>query len=817
MPSREEMIRALEGAESKAGRVAPVAPSREEMIKALEASEKPEKSGFNQLSEAAYTGLRSGLETATLGLSEPVLSGIDAAVSLAKNGIVSDGNPDHELTWDNLKKAYQGEVALRRKMKDENPTSNVVGSLVGAFSPAGPGAAVAKGATRAVEAVAPKMAIEAIKNPILQGGAKILKGGATGAVVAGASAAPQNYVEEKTGFLKEGEAPSVGETMLLGAKWGAGLSALPQAYKAGKWMSKRAMSVALGPKVATIDSYLANADRINSAKSVEDIKGEIDSTVAKLSDDVANKKLTHEEAQKTLDAIHDEVKATKSAAGDEFDRSAFDVRSQFMDAKQKLNDAVNARKESLRAVPAPLHLAGDVQEGIGNLRRQVSEGSSEAFETLNPKDKINLEGAHQELLNALNGMKIKGKLPVTEAGRASYENIKKLAMSIFNLPKNLSPQDAKKLVMQIDQAEKIAYQNGGFSGAEENAYKSLRRAIDAQLKNNDAYKLKMGDVAKRADVLSRAKKRFGDVNTILSKLNNIHRETNAEDRALLKEIGDLVGQDMTSSVDEYARAQETLSDPTKMRQIEASLPESENVSKIEAELERIRHPDARPGFINQQIERAGLPNRVSQAEAAVSDAAGAVEQSQSRLEPFRPLSNPATSEAKIHALMRENPKNTIETRRMFENLDEASGTNLSRDIEDRRILDSFEKGNTNGSRNVNMFSIMGHSVGAATGGLTAAGAAVGGPIGAIAGAATGAIVDRYGPQIAKGILDQVLKIQGLPTVQKINALNIPNEAKAMLKYQLVRHQGEAIRGKVAGPGQKPVDEQEAREAYLNDN
>lgn len=79
------------------------------------------------------------------------------------------------------------------------------------------------------------------------------------------------------------------------------------------------------------------------------------------------------------------------------------------------------------------------------------------------------------------------------------------------------------------------------------------------------------------------------------------------------------------------------------------------------------------------------------------------------------------------------------------------------------------------SRNVNFFALLG---------FIGAGAAAG--PGLIIGAAVGYVLDRYGPQMARKILEEVGTIKGMPTVQKISRLSLPPKIKEELAGDLIR-------------------------------
>lgn len=301
MPTREEMI-----AELKSMQVAQSSipskmglgerPSREQMIaelKAMQASQHKPDTVVQNLVEGPTTSLRSAMETVTLGASEPINSGVNALAETARRAIFEDDKPENEFSIDNLKQRYQDDVAARNALKEKYQAGHIMGSIAGAFAPTGPGNAIAKGVTntgsKIAELVASKTPKMLAENALLKGGGAIAKGGAEAATTALLSEGVRQNTLKEAGFQDD---TNIIDTAKTSAQWGAGLSALPQAFKAAKYLGKRGMSITLGPRVKTIDAYLENAERIRKAPTVGEIKDEIDNIVVSLADDVAQQKLT---------------------------------------------------------------------------------------------------------------------------------------------------------------------------------------------------------------------------------------------------------------------------------------------------------------------------------------------------------------------------------------------------------------------------------------------------------------------------------------------------------------------------------------------
>ena len=129
-------------------------------------------------------------------------------------------------------------------------------------------------------------------------------------------------------------------------------------------------------------------------------------------------------------------------------------------------------------------------------------------------------------------------------------------------------------------------------------------------------------------------------------------------------------------------------------------------------------------------------------------------------------------------------RNSAMVKKQFDLLSQQSDEAFDAAVETLNLADNFNSTFLRGSRNVNLWAVMGAMGQGALGkgGLTggAAGGFLGGPVGAAMGAAIGAYVDVFGPSIAKQILKGVSKIQGIPTVRKIMLMDLPPNVKNKL-------------------------------------
>ena len=134
--------------------------------------------------------------------------------------------------------------------------------------------------------------------------------------------------------------------------------------------------------------------------------------------------------------------------------------------------------------------------------------------------------------------------------------------------------------------------------------------------------------------------------------------------------------------------------------------------------------------------------------------------------------------------------NDPKLRDQLQKLADLSDQGLMTELQALRANEAFNKGFLQGSRNVNMWTVLGAAAkDALLGGKALTGAAVGMTISpglAAVGAAWGATVDLYGPQMARSILKGMMQIKGIPTVAKIRALDIPEDTKRLMIQDLAR-------------------------------
>ncbi len=743
--------------------------------------------------DAAYTMLRSGLGTATLGLSNPVLSGLNAGADTIENAVTGKG----DLSLDALSKNYDADVDRYRRAKEKYPASNMVGSIGGAFSPVGPAAAVA-GKVGSLVGKAGGLVSPYIPEAIAGSKAGMLAGktalGATGgAVGALAQEAPRQVVEGTTGFIKKGDkdVPDLGSVAKSGALLGGAIplagAAISKAGEVGASAGKKLMASFLGPSEEHINYYLEHPEAVNGAKSIEELKDKVDGITDKLREDVQSGEKSVTDAKSDLRDVEQAVADHRRQSNYDYAVTSTQVKQQFRDAKSDLDSAFTSKKRALESVRAPTDLADEANQAVKDLKGKIVEGSKAATDTLTDSDTaVKTFSPYKALQGMRDRLNIAGKGPVTPQAKAAAAQIDGLMATFGGLPGHLTGEETKALIKQLDASEQAVYNSPEFTDDVGQAYKTLRRELDTALKaQNPKYAEAMKPVAENAKLHSDVSSPFGEKQSAISKLNRIDSPTSQVDRENLSKLGKATGRDFDTPVNKYVQAQGILKDPQALENIKQSLPENQKYEELSNLNRSLEGPEAKSEFIEKNLKGSGLLEKQSSQGGLLSKKQGLLEQKKGILEPFKNIT-PNSSESRLKTAMNARPGEQVELRRQLDDLSKLSDTDFNSALKNLRTKNAFSGQDTNGSRKVNLFGMI-------VGGLSAAGGAamghglLGAGAGVPIGASVGAVADKYGPKIAKGMLDASMRIQGSPTLAKIQALSVPPQVKAALAKELAEY------------------------------
>lgn len=704
--------------------------------------------------ETFETGLRSAMEGLTLGLSEPVASGSNAAESVIMEAIAK-GSID-PLTFANITKAYEADVSRRRQLKERAPGLDIAGQVVGGIAPmiatggastaaqlgvrgaatagkmaraldvGGTVAAKAAGmAARPIEMAAaslPKTAIGGLARGGAEIGASAVKG-ATGAV---SQEAIRQTVLENTGFLKEGEAPGLDEVATLGGVLGGGLGVAGKALSASKVMGKVAAGSLLGVKPKVMDEFVENYERIKTAPSLTEVQEAAKANVKKIKELAKTSELNlSQDVTDQLEALKDRVGKSSAEAFEVLESSnrAFPTK----DAIKVLSEEQQRLLVGGRSSPEPGWVNGTVNWYDPNTGRGSILGDDGSMYRIQDFSKIESGSVAPQSKVAFK-LSLSSKNPIIESvaksapmvqstsgkligdeSKIAFGYLDRLKSDLVSLGDEISAPDMKRIIQRLD-ADYTPLAAGEFSqGQSAKAINSVRRGMDQLVKTRiPEYATKMKEVASLADLHARVFKEFGKSD----------QKALAGVRKALAEKNPLT----TGLLDEFAKAQ-----PVALEQARAAKVASDSINSLSED---------------------NIGNRVL-------------------------------------AFMQG--RGNQEAQDLLMKLGAMSSDDLVQNLNAARINSQFDKEFLRGSRNVNLWTMMMGLGGQAV--KSGLGYAVGGafnPMLGVIGATMGATVDHYGPAIARQMLTAAAKIKGIPTVAKIRALSLPENIKDIMLQDFIR-------------------------------
>lgn len=650
-----------------------------------------------------------------------------------------------------------------------------------------------------------------------------------------------------------------------GLMQGTGETVMPYVGKAAqalgdsaKWAGTKVLSSLGGVKPAVIKEYAQFANRINAAPSLEALKDISDEYVGKLAQDVEKNKLSVDQAKELLASHKQDLAAYKNEIGLQYgedasrstdalkeaksnlstleDKASNDVTQKNYELKQSLKDAQNkldsehgAFVQALKDKTAPTDLAPQVVDAVDSLKKKVVDGSSAAFDALKdsaasmPKQTL-----LNEIDNHIQNQLIQGKAPVGSQAEGAIKSLQALKSQIDSLGDHLSMPDLKKIVQGLDKDINWTGGAGDFTDAASREKMGIRGSIDSYLKaTSDKYNELMAPVSDASKLLSQVSGHYGTEAKAYSRLASIASKSPG-DRELLYKLGQEIGQDFQTPVEQHLRARSLLSDPTALEQIKQSHPSYQDIQNLQAELAQ----RMRPGFKESQVQSAltgsQQAQRLANAQAAADQftpraraerlaaaetsspqaqalanaqtgldkAQTGLAQSQERLAPFKPLApNIAGQTQAQQKLMTLGKGGNIELEDMFQRLGKLTNTDFVQAMKDQHTLAQFQKGATNGSRNTLMGAL--------------AGFVFGGPAGIATGGVAGRAIDQYGPAMTKKVLDAAIRVSESPSVATIKALDLPEPIKRNMIIGLENY--------LANGGQSTLGESALRSVADQDN
>jgi len=773
-------------------------------------------------SQALTTGEQlssAALSAATLGLSEKPIAAIQAAIG---------GVPAEQM------------VERRRQMQQESPYTEMAGQFAGGLTGASgmAGKAIAKTVGETAEKIGATQAAQSLSKvlgPLSGPASSIAQGAAIGAAGAPIAAA-QMGVEELSGLRKPEEVPSIGSLASTGAKVGAGIPAglmMAGVLGAGaKKLGSVAMTTALGPNKSIRDAYLQQPKEVTEMIEEADRRAGLQLGEA-VPGAAAEKGLPRTQVAEEIAAATEpkrlqleKLKESKTVAQlDEnrarvdFDQAVNDRKMQFAEQlRQKREEAGVAAKAKRDFYKTGItqELADDVKVAAEDLKRDVTMKSRKAYEILDATPgEANLANADIEIEGLKEGLMTKGKIlgPVQKRVAGLIDGwandigevvgTRVPGVGRVDAPGNVPFPMVKKIVQDID--TQLGYMSapenrGKFSDLDRTYLLKIRRIIDSNIKGIPEYAELMSDVSQRRELLEDVSNLVGDE----KKYNFVKRLSNswtpgdpAQD--IVARLGRATGRPFEEALVEYTAMKQTGASQAEMAKVIADLPESVALKKMERTMAIVRRKEAKPELAPE--EYASWVKSQADVDAVNQN----IQRVQSELQDVGSAGKAETAINFVTQAMRGiNPKYRAE----IEALRNMTGQDFERQIRAASTAEAMLRSYPGGSRRTMLFKAVGGAAAGLVGpfvmgeGVSATSMMVG--------SALGASLDIYGGRVTKQILDGYLKVQGIPTVQKLNAAfaPLPKELKSEILNSFTRSVMQSEKQSV------PLSEQEVAVAKM---
>lgn len=542
-------------------------------------------------------------------------------------------------------------------------------------------------------------------------------------------------------------AQGVGKVAEVAVKAGAGGArrVLPRVANAADAVGNFASSVGKGTVQSVfgvdrkaIDNYIARhsvlKDKVGAAEMMEEVAGRMDVGLNPI--------------RAKLKAAEEAVMAARLAKAENTAELAVKVQE--------------ARQELKRAQDFALgEAASRVASHVKQLDEGVREGSAKAFQILDDEGVrvpiVKLKGDMTKGIEALEAR------AVTDEQAAVVDLLKRYRDRLDVFGKEIPGGEAKRLLQSLDnEIKRVAPGEIGRMSKQDQALGTLRRRIDAPLKESEAYAAQMRPVAEDTRLLMQTKD-LASESAAARALQAAQKATGKDRRVLLQQLGGRFGTDYVSSVRPGA-----LPETHKLRGVlsqQRAVKRGENVRAAESSLETLRGEVGNAAQIGDSGV-AGIKDRIS-------------------------------------AFVRSTNPKDVQTENLLRAGDLA-GVKLADELKDIKTIAAFEKGFARGSSNPNFWgALIAGTLGSAFG-----------PAGALAGLGGGAMfgkmaIDSFGPAIGRKILDAAPMLNKLDAATWIRSLDVPADVRLKLATDLAAYKQITRAARTGAAASKPMASGEA--------
>jgi len=416
--------------------------------------------------------------------------------------------------------------------------------------------------------------------------------------------------------------------------------------------------------------------------------------------------IDEEKAISLVDEAYSGLKSGRDTAKEAMQSADLDKRA------AQLNLVSDLKREKI-----PDQTIDQISDTLKNVRKEISFGSSKAFDVLKSSGKeISITPMKGSLTSKMKDFHIGGQRP-PPGDATGYDKLEMVRAYLDQITeggnKKLSAEDAKKFVQYLDdtldQAYSAAASAGGYVTRGDRALKDFRKEIDSQLKKIPEYAAEMAPLSNKVKLLNDLQKHFKNKPASLRTLENIGDQANTPTREALKKLETETGTKIFEPIEKYEFARAALGDQAALRSTKEGLPESK---------EFIRLVDG-------------------------------LKLAQEKFDPVKGMSLKSSGSI-IKKVGGE--RNKVQQEKMLRYLGDQTGQDFVQMAKDLGVKNALDQGFLRGSRNVNLgaFSLGGMAKGVSS---LLGGTGEGGGFAQAIGAGLGAAADVVGPQTYKKILD----------------------------------------------------------------
>jgi len=565
----------------------------------------------------------------------------------------------------------------------------------------------------------------------------------------------------------------------------------------------KASQTIFGIEEEKIKKYLSNPEFYDNSLSAKEIAEKINAKVTELASMAESKRIDLETAQSILLDMRSKFYEKGTNISNAIKGADKEIKNTLKESEQKILDAIKQQKIDIKNAPIPLELLDETKDIVEKFKEIPSTLSGLSYKILDeaaqptnllPVDDVIRASDNFKRNKFIYGREVEGKAGPVFAGqneKNAYRYIEEYENQLYDYKKRVSQEmtlpQLKDRIQRID--EEIKTKGKWESDTLIVDYlKSLRYSIDSYLKDAvPEYKQVMEKTRDATDISIKLNRRFGTPEQVRNRLFDLIKGTeySKDDYLLLKRLEETMISELginpniekriasvrdrwkfatdenvaLSRMQKYAAKKEALKDPQlkELQQEFKTLTEEGTLFNIgEGVLKNYRGQDLDSFLTNKLQKLEGFDQLVAK-NKEVRQLKDELKKLNEDLSPYRSYLDPYKAEDRV---IRAANSRSERIKAMFGKLSDLTNEDFVKYVDALSVDQAFDKTYIRGSRNVNLCGWSGAAVGAMM----------------------GAIVDSYGPSIAREFLRRISKIRGNVTASKYyQALNdtLPPEQNAL--------------------------------------